>query len=74
MSFWRNQFKTFMGWLVGIPLLALTRTLNPVLVSTILCVFYAFFYTFLDALLKHVETYLSDLKNNRHTEFWRGLY
>ena len=49
--FLRNWIKTLSGWVVGIPLLALMAGVSAVVQSTILCMFYAVFYTILDRII-----------------------
>lgn len=73
-DFVKNQIKTFCGWLVGIPILTLLVGASPLIVSTVLCVFYAVFYTFLDYALRGIQQYVKDKREKKHNEFWAGKY
>lgn len=52
---WRNFIKTFMGWLIGIPIIAFMSGVSATVQATLLCLFYTGFYTIIDKILRWIE-------------------
>jgi len=51
----RNATRTISGYFFGIPLIDIIKTLNPVLISLIQCVFFLIFFIFVDYILDIIK-------------------
>lgn len=61
----RNTIKTISGLFVGVPLIEIIKPLNSFLISCIQCIFFIFFYTVLDKIIRGVEHYYDRKKSGK---------